>query len=69
MLSMSMSIRRETGPAVFLRNVRGLDAQLSELQKLQSRVRIAEIRAIGRRRRYIARLLTATRTAAAITLH
>ena len=39
-----MSGRKETySPAVFLRNVRGLDEQLSELQRLQNRVRIAEM--------------------------
>jgi hypothetical protein len=64
-----MSGRKEAySPAVFLRNVRGLDEQLSELQRLQNRVRIAEMRAIGRKRRYIARLLTSS-TAAPITFH
>jgi hypothetical protein len=67
-----MSGRKETcSLAVFLRNVRRLDEQLSELQRLQNRVRTAEIRAIGRKRRYIAQLLTgtSTSTAAPITFH
>ena len=63
-----MSTRREAySPAVFLRNVRGLDEQLSELQKLRNRVRIAEMRAIRRKRRYVGRLLTDHATSTAST--
>ena len=52
-----MSMNRETyNSAVFLRNVRGLDEQLSELKKLGKRVLKAEMRAIGSKRRYVARL-------------
>jgi hypothetical protein len=55
--SMSISGRRVThSAAVFFRNVRGLDEQLSELKKLRKRVLKAEMRAIGSKRRYVARL-------------
>jgi hypothetical protein len=48
---MGESSRRETySPAVFLRNLRALDVQFSELRKLRKRVQIAEMRAIGRKR-------------------
>jgi hypothetical protein len=52
-------MNKETySPAIFLRNVLGLDEQLSELQQLRNRVRIAEMRAIGRKRGCVAPLLT-----------
>jgi hypothetical protein len=59
-------MNRETyNPAIFLRKVHGLDEQFSELQKLRNRVRIAEMEAIGRKRRHIAPLLTGTSTSTA----
>jgi hypothetical protein len=58
---LAVSGRKETcSPAVLLRNVRALDEQYSELQKLRNRVRKAEMRLIGRKRRRVARLLTDT---------
>ena len=54
---MSISGRREThSVAVLFRNLRGLNEQFSKLQKLRDRVLKAEMRAIGRKRRYVARL-------------
>jgi hypothetical protein len=50
----TMSIGRKAhSAAVFLRNLRTLDVQFSELRKVRKRLQIAEMRAAGRKRRYV----------------